>query len=264
MSLSTARLDRFISEYCKVSRRDVRLMLAKKRVCVDGCIADDIGQRIDRFSKITLDGDILQENQALYIMMHKPIGVVSATVDKQHKTVINVLEEENVLVGKTLAEKDNLHIVGRLDLNTSGLLLLTNDSRWSERLTSPEHKVEKCYQVTLKNPLTDDYEQAFADGMYFEFENITTKPAKFSIIANQTTAHGNQFIAEVKLIEGRYHQIKRMFGRFRNPVIGLHRQAIGNLILDEQLIAGKSRLLTADEVLGIFPIDKLSKGNFAD
>lgn len=258
MSLNTARLDRFISEYCKVSRRDVRLMLAKKRICVDGSIVDDIGLRIDRFSKITLDGDILQENKAIYIMLHKPIGVVSATVDKQHKTVIALLEEQNLLVNQALAEKDNLHIVGRLDLNTSGLLLLTNDSRWSERLTSPEHKVEKCYQVSLQNPLSEDYAQAFANGMYFEFENITTKPAGFKVIANQTNEQGNRYIAEVKLIEGRYHQIKRMFGRFRNPVIGLHRQSIGSLLLDEQLIAGQSRLLTDDEVLGIFQKDMLA------
>jgi len=252
MALNTARLDRFISEYCKVSRRNVRLMLAKKRICVDGSITDDIGLRIDRFSKITLDGEILQDNKAIYIMLHKPVGVVSATVDKLHKTVIDLLVEQKLLVNQILTEKDNLHIVGRLDLNTSGLLLLTNDSRWSERLTSPEHKVEKCYQVSLQNPLTEDYAQAFANGMYFEFENITTKPAKLKVIANQTNKQGNSYLAEVKLIEGRYHQIKRMFGRFRNPVIGLHRKSIGSLLLDEQLIAGQSRLLTDDEVLGIF------------
>jgi len=227
-------------------------MLAKKRISVDDCIADDIGQRIDKFSKITLDGDILQANKALYIMLNKPIGVVSATIDKQHKTVIDVLEEQNLLADESSDEIETLHIVGRLDLNTSGLLLLTNDSRWSERLTSPEHKVEKRYQVTLNNPLIDDYVQAFADGMYFAFEDITTKPAKFKVIANNTTDQGNEYIAEVILTEGRYHQIKRMFGRFRNPVIGLHRQAIGNLLLDDKLALGMSRFLTEDEVLGIF------------
>lgn len=253
MSLSTGRLDRFISEYCNISRRAVRLMLAKKRICVDGRISDDIGQLIDRFSKVTLDGDVLQENEALYIMLHKPIGVVSATIDKQHKTVIDLLDEQNLLTKQLLAEKANLHIVGRLDLNTSGLLLLTNDSRWSERLTSPEHKVEKCYQVRLENPLHEEYVQAFANGMYFEFENITTRPAKLSILANQKSEQGNEFIAEVKLIEGRYHQVKRMFGRFQNPVIGLHRSAIGDLCLDEKLAVGESRFLTKEEVLAIFP-----------
>jgi 16S rRNA pseudouridine516 synthase len=88
--------------------------------------------------------------------------------------------------------------------------------------------------------------------MYFSFENITTKPAKFKILANKTTDQGNEYIAEVKLIEGRYHQIKRMFGRFRNPVIGLHRESIGNLKLDQKLIEGESRLLTNDEVFDIF------------
>jgi 16S rRNA pseudouridine516 synthase len=252
MSLSTARLDRFISEHCRISRRAVRLMLAQKRITVDGLIADDIGHKIDKFSKITLDGEIVQNNQPLYIMLNKPIGVVSATVDKLHKTVIDLLDEQDVFFDGLSEQKESLHIVGRLDLNTSGLLLLTNDSRWSERLTSPEHKVEKCYRVTLKKPLTDDYVDAFADGMYFSFENITTKPAKLKILVNKTAVQGNEYIAEVKLIEGRYHQIKRMFGRFRNPVIGLHRQAIGNLFLDDNLVSGNSRLLTNAEVLGIF------------
>jgi 16S rRNA pseudouridine516 synthase len=227
-------------------------MLAQKRIVVDDMIADDIGQLIDKFSKITLDGDSLQDNQALYIMLNKPIGVVSATTDKLHKTVIDLLEEQKLFVHGSSEKSESLHIVGRLDLNTSGLLLLTNDSRWSERLTSPEHKVEKCYRVTLKNPLSDDYVDAFAQGMYFSFENITTKPAKFKILANKTTDQGNEYIAEVKLIEGRYHQIKRMFGRFRNPVIGLHRESIGNLLLDQKLIEGESRLLTNDEVFDIF------------
>jgi 16S rRNA pseudouridine516 synthase len=252
MSLSTARLDRFISEYCSISRRSVRLMLAQKRIVVDDIIADDIGQLIDKFSKISLDGDILQHNKTRYIMMNKPTGVVSATFDKEHKTVIDLFEEQKLFVHGSSEENDSLHIVGRLDLNTSGLLLLTNDSRWSERLTSPEYKVEKCYRVTLNNPLSDDYVDAFAQGMYFSFENITTKPAKLKIISNKVTELGSEYIAEVKLIEGRYHQIKRMFGRFRNPVIGLHREAIGNLLLDQKLIEGESRLLTDDEVLDIF------------
>lgn len=255
MSLSTARLDRFISEHSNISRRAVRLMLAQKRISVDGIIADDISQRIDKFSKIVLDGNTIQDKQALYIMLHKPVGVVSATTDKKHKTVIDVLYEHCLLSADDKNEKDNLHIVGRLDLNTSGLILLTNDSRWSERLTSPEYKVEKCYRVTLQNSLTDDYAQAFNDGMYFAYENITTKPAKFKIINNEMSKQGDGYIAEVKLIEGRYHQIKRMFGRFRNPVIGLHRQAIGNLTLDTNLDVGESRFLTDKEVCGIFAKD---------
>ncbi|MEW6981270.1 pseudouridine synthase [Colwelliaceae bacterium 6471] len=231
MSIARARLDRFISEHCRISRRDVRLLLAQKRIKVDGKIIDDIGYIIDKFSQITLDDRVLQANQPSYVMLHKPVGVVCATKDDKHTTVIDLLER---------ADKHRLHIVGRLDLNTSGLVLLTNDSRWSQRLTSPEHKVEKRYQVTLKNPLTPDYIDAFAQGMYFEFENITTLPAQLTILST--------YQAEVILIEGRYHQIKRMFGRFRNQVMALHRSAIGQLTLDESLNVGESRALTADEV----------------
>lgn len=231
MSLNKARLDRFLAQHCQISRRNVRLMLAQNRVLVNGELAHDIDQVIDTFSHITLDGQVIQANSAHYIMLHKPVGVVSATQDVIHKTVIDLLD---------FPYKKQLHIVGRLDLNTSGLMLLTNDSRWSERLTLPESKVSKRYLVTLKNKLTADYLEAFANGMYFEYENLTTQPAKLTILSD--------YQAEVELFEGRYHQIKRMFGRFRNPVVALHRHTIGNLSLDPQLPLGASRALTADEV----------------
>ena len=127
MAINRTRLDRFISEKCKVNRKSVRLMLAHKRITVDGVIATDIAQLINTFSVILLDNNIIQKNEPLYIMLHKPVGVVCATKDEQHTTVIDLLDE-------TLSsnEKTSLHIVGRLDLNTSGLVLLTNDSRWSE------------------------------------------------------------------------------------------------------------------------------------
>ncbi|MGB1263434.1 MAG: pseudouridine synthase [Cognaticolwellia sp.] len=234
MALDKARLDRFIAQYCQVSRKNVRLMLAQNRVVVNGAIARDIDQIIDTFSHITLDGAVIQANMPHYIMLHKPIGVVSATRDTQHKTVIDLLN---------YPYKNELHIVGRLDLNTSGLVLLTNDSRWSERLTLPERKVSKRYTVTLKNKLSTEYIAAFEKGMYFEFEDLTTKPAKLTIVSD--------FQAQVELVEGRYHQIKRMFGRFRNPVLALHRSSIGNLSLDSQLAIGESRALTANEVADI-------------
>lgn len=234
MALNTARLDRFLAQHCQISRRNVRLMLAQHRVVVDGNIALRIDEIIDSFSHITIDGQVVQENSAHYVMLHKPVGVVCATKDAIHKTVIDLLE---------LPYKEQLHIVGRLDLNSSGLVLLTNDSRWSERLTQPERKVSKRYLVTLKNKLTVDYIDAFASGMYFSYEDITTKPAKLTILSD--------FQAEVELTEGRYHQIKRMFGRFRNPVIALHRSAIGCLLLDPQLSIGDSRVLTAEEVASI-------------
>ncbi len=230
MSISRARLDRFISEKCQINRKKVRLLLAQKRIRVDGLIATDIDQPINKFSLISLDDQIIQSNKALYIMMHKPVGVVCATKDDKHKTVIDLLG--GLLTPK---ERASLHIVGRLDLNTSGLVLLTNDSRWSEQLTSPKSKVSKHYLVTLKNPINEEYIQAFAQGMYFAFEKITTKPVTLNII--------HQYQAEVILTEGRYHQIKRMFGRFSNPVTALHRTSIGDFVLDKTLLPGKSQIL---------------------
>ncbi len=235
MAIHTKRLDRFISEKCQINRKNVRLILAQKRIYVDGVLANEVGQIIDFFSHITLDNKVLQANQAYYIMLNKPVGVVSATKDDKHKTVVDLLAgyfEKEVI--------NSLHIVGRLDLNTSGLVLLTNDSRWSERLTLPEHKVKKTYQVTLANPLTSDYVNAFAQGMYFDYEKITTLPAILRIISS--------YQAKVTLTEGRYHQIKRMFGRLRNPVVALHRESIGQLCLDGSLKSGESRELTAVEV----------------
>lgn len=239
MAINRGRLDRFISEHCQINRKSVRLLVAQKRIVVDDVVASDVAQAVDTFSVITLDNEILQANQALYIMLHKPIGVVCATKDDKHRTVIELLGEQ-----WSQAEKDSLHIVGRLDLNTSGLVLLTNDSRWSEKLTSPEHKVEKCYQVTLANPVTADYIEPFAQGMYFSYEDITTQPVKLSLLST--------YVSEVILTEGRYHQIKRMFGRFQNPVVALHRQSIGRLILDDTLMVGFSRSLVEAEIINIF------------
>lgn len=234
MALNKARLDRFLAQHCQISRKQVRLMLAQGRVKINSSVARNIEQVIDTFTHITLDNKVIQDNTAYYVMLNKPVGVVSATKDEQHKTVLDLLE---------YPFKNELHIVGRLDLNTSGLVLLTNDSRWSERLTLPEHKVSKRYIVYLKNKLDEAYVNAFAEGMYFSFEDITTKSAKLTIIAD--------YQAEVELTEGRYHQIKRMFGRFRNPVTALHRASIGTVVLDSQLAAGQSRMLTLQEVENI-------------
>jgi 16S rRNA pseudouridine516 synthase len=225
------RLDRFISAKTATPKSNVRLMLAQKRIRVDGQLATDLSQPIDQFSHVALDGSVLQNNSRKYIMINKPVGVVSATKDEQHKTVMDLLCEEDAT---------DLHIVGRLDLNSSGLLLLTNDGEWSRALMSPENKVSKVYEVTLENPITQNYIQAFAEGMYFSYEDITTKPAHLEILS--------EHVAKVTLEEGRYHQIKRMFGRFRNPVLALHRVSIGEIKLDNGLAPGEYRALTHDEI----------------
>lgn len=231
MQSKRAKLDRYMSVQLGINRRDVKLMLAQGRISIDGIPAADVYQFVDEFTHVIVDNRILQAKIPVYIMMNKPLGVVSATKDEQHKTVIDLLDR---------IDRNSLHIVGRLDFNSSGLVLLTNDGRWSRRLTAPEMKVVKRYRVTLANPVTDDYVQAFAKGMYFSYENITTQPARLEII-NETTA-------DVYLTEGRYHQIKRMFGRFQNQVLTLHRSTVGPLVLDLSLAPGESRELTEIEL----------------
>ncbi len=253
MKSHSSRLDRFVSAQTDIKRRDVRLALAKKRIIVDGEVATDISQRIGQFSCVSLDGVVLNISHPLYLMMNKPKGVVSATKDEKNKTVLDVLADQidsepqsifqlNKAGKKYLSseELEGLHIVGRLDFNSSGLLLLTNDGRWSRRVSLPERCIEKRYRVVVDKPLTQAYIDAFLQGMYFEYENITTRPVKLNILSDH--------VAEVDLVEGRYHQIKRMFGRFQNTVLELHRQSVGNLALESTLLPGQSRFLTLNEV----------------
>ena len=263
MQSKRGRLDRFISQQQSLPRKRVRELLLQGRVFVDGVMATAMDLQIDEFSRIQLDDKLLQANEAVYLMLHKPVGVVSATKDNEHQTVIDLLQHP---------KRHELHIAGRLDLNSSGLLLLTNDSRWSEALMSPKTKVDKRYRVTLGNAVSESehcvtsaeltatdksepscqaealahqqdqaaYIAAFANGMYFGFEDITTLPAQLEFESSN--------VALVRLREGKYHQIKRMFGRFRNPVVGLHRLSIGELQLDPALAPGQSRELTAQEI----------------
>ena len=241
MQTKSFRIDRYISKKLNINRRDIKLMLAQGRIVINREIIREIATIVEEFDRVVVDGELLQDKAAVYIMMNKPIGVVSATKDEIHKTVIDLLPA--ALLSDNGVRYD-LHIVGRLDLNTTGLLLLTNDSRWSRKLMSPEEKVNKVYQVTLENDLNAEVVSAFSKGMYFSFEDITTLPAQLTILTDR--------VAEVTLMEGKYHQIKRMFGRFRNPVLALHRSSIGHLALDKNLAAGESRELTSDEVSSIF------------
>src|SRR5688572_5822763 len=231
MTARCNRLDRQISFLLGIRRDDVRVLLAQKRIKVDGVVADSRELLVDGFSCITLDDETLQSGKALYLMLHKPRGVLSATADEQHAIVIDLIDHPL---------RSTLHIAGRLDLHASGLMLLTNDGRWSRQLSSPASGVEKVYLVTVQNPLGAEYVAAFQAGMFFSFENITTRPARLEIL--------DLYTARVTLQEGRYHQIKRMFGRFRNPVLGIHRIAIGALQLDAGLQAAESRGLTRDEM----------------
>ena len=229
------RLDRFLSSRLSIKRGDVRLLVAQRRVKVNHVEVDDIQILIDEFTHLSVDGHVLQDNSPRYLMLHKPRGVVSATTDDRHKTVLDLLPQ---------CQRDSLHIVGRLDFNSTGLILLTNDGRWSRRLTSPESAIKKRYLVTLDRPVTAEMIDHFNRGIYFGYENVMTRSATLIPLTHN--------MAKVELLEGRYHQIKRMFGYFQVKVLTLHRYAIGNLRLDDSLPESQNRILATEEVEQIF------------
>lgn len=229
MKSRTSRLDRFISRNSAFSHSDTRLLIAQKRILLDGFVAHSIQQKVTEFTHVVLDGSCLQNNNPVYIMLNKPRGVVSATKDRKHATVLDLIQHP---------QKHNLHIAGRLDFNTTGLVLLTNDGVWSRKISLPQTKLAKTYEVTLSKPLSDEYVAVFREGIYFAYENITTQPAFLEILSEYT--------ARLSLIEGKYHQVKRMFGSFQNEVLALHRVSVGNISL-EGLEVGHSRLLKTKE-----------------
>lgn len=230
MKSRTHRLDRFISKNSAFSLSDTRLLIAQKRIFLDGNVAHSVQQKVKEFTHVMLDGHCLQDNNPVYIMLNKPPGVVSATKDLKHATVLDLIQHP---------QKDELHIAGRLDFHTTGLLLLTNDGAWSRKISLPETKLEKTYEITVSRPLCDEYVAVFQEGIYFAYENITTQPACLEILSEYT--------ARLSLTEGKYHQVKRMFGFFQNEVLALHRVSVGNISLGG-LEPGHSRPLTMREV----------------
>lgn len=226
------RVDRFLSNLPRFNRQQVRLLLVERRVRIDGQTVSDPHAPVREFSRVEVDDQVLQAGRpARYFMLHKPPGCVSATRDPQHPTVLDWLDEP---------DKDDLHIAGRLDFNTTGLMLITNDGSWSRRLTQPQTKLPKVYYVETEQIITAAYADTFARGLYFAFEDLTTQPAELTLLGEKS--------ARLSIVEGRYHQVKRMFGHFNNKVLRLHRERMGPLTLDAHLEPGHYRALTPEEI----------------
>lgn len=231
------RIDRFVTNLPGFTRQQARLALALGEVLVDGQAVQDPCLDIRPFNSVTVRGEQVQLGYpARYLMLHKPAGCVSATSDPEHRTVLDLLPGD---------ERADLHLAGRLDYNTTGLMLLTNDGQWSRRLTQPDSKLPKLYYVETEQPIEAHYSQVFAAGLYFAYENLTTRPAQLTVLGPRQ--------AHLTLVEGRYHQVKRMFGHFQNKVTRLHRLAVGPLTLDPALEPGESRPLTPAELQSLSP-----------
>ena len=228
------KLFRFLIRYGsgekRLSKSDIQRTLATGLVKVDGVLEKDGNVEIGKFTSVSLDGVLLREHQPVYLMMNKPAGYLSATKDDEHPTVMELVDGFG-----------ELHLAGRLDRATTGLLLLTNDGDWSRRLTEPKEKVPKVYEVMTADPISADTAELFQQGIYFAYEDKTTSPAELVILTERS--------ARLTIYEGRYHQVKRMFHAVGNRVVGLHRVSVGRIVLDENLAVGECRELCADEVV---------------
>lgn len=229
------RLDKFVSHHSPHSRSDVRRLLRSGRLCVNGAEVRDPGLILAPGDSVTLDGEPLEARGPRYLMLHKPAGVVSATEDGGHRTVLDFLP---------VTMRAGLHVAGRLDIDSTGLVLLTDDGQWSHRAKAPGRH-EKRYRVETARPLEPHYAAAFAAGLRLRGEeDQPTLPARFEALGERT--------ALLWLQEGRYHQVKRMFAALGNHVEALHREAVGHIELDPDLAPGQWRVLSADEIGSVF------------
>ena len=225
------RLDRFLSHTSGLSRNQVKVLLHAGAVSVDGEPARDSGMQVSAQNHITLEGNVLVWPRHYYVMLNKPAGYVCSTEEGAQPVVAE-------LVGEPWAS--TLHSAGRLDGDTTGLVLLTTDGNWSHALTSPRRHCDKTYLVGLKHALPADLVERFASGIVLNDDPKPTLPAKLEIIDANT--------ARVTLHEGRYHQVRRMFAACSNRVETLHRESIGTITLDESLQPGQWRELSEQEV----------------
>lgn len=226
------RLDKFLCDCSDLTRSLAGKLIRQGEVMVDGIVVKQPAFHINEQSQIEFDGVLLTlEQRNRYFMLHKPEGYVCSNEDPDHPTVFFLMDEP--AMGK-------LHVVGRLDLDTTGLVLVTDDGQWSHRITSPRHECAKTYHVWLADPVSLDAIELFAEGIYLRNETDKTRPAQLEILG--------ECEARLTIHEGKYHQVKRMFASIGNKVVGLHRERVGGLTLDEELAPGEYRELTAEEI----------------
>jgi len=225
------RLDKYLCDSTDLSRKEAKRLLARGFVCVNGERIRNGSLKVDPSWKIEIDGDEIEAPEPVYILFHKPAGYECTHEEEHHPSVFNLIEMPN---------KKTLHFVGRLDFDTTGLLLITDDGQWSHRLTSPKHHRPKTYRFRCQKPLTSEMSLACKEGILLRGEETPTLPAELEIIS--------EYEGRLTIYEGRYHQVKRMFSALGNRIESLHRERIGNLTLDTTLAEGEWRFLKDHEV----------------
>lgn len=234
MMTELIRLDKFLADMQIGTRSQVKQMIRRKQVSVNGITALKPEQKVDCMNDtVTVSGQKVVYEKYRYLLLHKPAGYVTATTDKKEKTVLDLVPE---------SMRKNLFPVGRLDKDTEGLLLLTDDGALAHRLLSPAHHVDKTYYVQVDGKITEEDQRVFADGMDIGDEKLTL-PAELKTVS----VSSEQSTALVTIREGRYHQIKRMFLARGKKVLYLKRLSMGPIVLGDDLLPGMYRRLTEEE-----------------
>jgi 16S rRNA pseudouridine516 synthase len=228
------RLDKYISNATDLSRTDVKKLIKAGQVSIDDEQAQSGSLKITDDQEIAIEGSIIQLMTTRYFMMNKPAGVVSATKDHNNPTALDLIYEHR---------NEQLQIAGRLDIDTTGLLLITDDGQWNHIVTSPRTDCKKIYLVELENPVGRDYQRKLEAGIALEGEKRRCLPATMEVIDDHHI--------RLCISEGKYHQVKRMMISLGNQVASLHRLQIGGIVLDPDLEPGDYRPLTDDEIASI-------------
>lgn len=235
------RLDKLLANMGFGSRKDVKALLKKKLVTVNDTVVKDGSSHINPdMDIIEVNNERVQYEKYIYIMMNKPPGVISATVDDREKTVIDLLGED-LQIFKPFP-------VGRLDKDTEGLMFITNDGELAHQLVSPKKNIVKTYFARINGRVTEEDIGKFADGVVLD-DGYKSKPAELAILNR-----GEISEIEVKITEGKYHQVKRMFEAVGKKVVYLKRESMGELVLDENLQVGTYRRLNENELKYCFSL----------
>ncbi len=230
------RLDKYLSAQTTLSRRDATAAIRRGRVTVGGAVVKDPSQKVDPASaEVALDGQAVCYRRHIYIMLNKPAGILCVSRDPHAPTVVDLVEED--------FRCRELFPAGRLDKDTTGMVLLTDDGDFAHRMLAPKKHVPKQYAVTLDAPIDQSICDAFASGM-------TLASGEVCLPAECVPLEGCQ--ALVTLHEGKYHQIKRMFAACERHVEALHRLSMGGLALDDSLAPGEYRVLSETEAMTVF------------
>ncbi|GAD89290.1 16S rRNA pseudouridine synthase [Vibrio halioticoli NBRC 102217] len=223
------RLDKFVCKSTELNKTEALFHIHNGHISVNGTIETKEQTQVHENNIIKLNTHVLTPRPFRYIMMNKLSGTICSNIDEVYPSLFNSMQIEKV---------SELHIAGRLDADTTGMVLITDNGRWSFAITNPQQKCPKVYRVTLAKDIAEDAKSRFKQGLLLQGESVLTRPSTLEILSAKDV--------RLSIIEGKFHQVKRMFSAIGNRVVALHREQIGTLTLDVE--PGQWRYLSQEEV----------------